>query len=333
MDIRKGIIVKVVPDSHMPVDEHGNRAQFISDSLATIARSTLGRAIEPFLNAAGRDLVYKIASNLGLKWGTLITPQLLALKNKDGQVRAEFEKLKAFYYAVSPEKMGPWHENLTDEELYQHLAFVITRTLPVMYYPPSNGKEMINIIMDVQKDFMPLKSHVTYVNDHGVTVKTKEKFEIGRAYVILLDKTGVDAAAIASCKLGHFGVPSRITRQDKHSYPNRRQPTRSFGEAEMRIVASYCEPWVTAEIVDRNTNKDTMAHIVKNILYAPRPANIENLVDRKEIPYGASRPMQLIRHMAECAGWGFQYKPYTPRWTFKDIEEFKRNDTSHTVSQ
>ncbi|MCK9234866.1 MAG: hypothetical protein M0R77_00950 [Gammaproteobacteria bacterium] len=314
MDNKKGIIVTVVPDEKMPVDDRGVRVEFITDPLATIARSTLGRVMEPFLNAAGQNIVREIALALNLKWGTVVTPQLLETKNVNGLVRKQFEKLKDFYYTVSSEKMGPWHENLTDKELYEHLSSVITRTLPIMYKPPSDEKEMVDIIMEINEKYPPYESHITYVGNSGKTVRSKEKFIIGRAYVILLDKTGDSAAAIASGKLGHFGVPSQITRQDKYTSPNRRQHTRIFGEAEMRIIASYCPSWVAAEIIDRNSNKDSMGVIINGLLTTDKPTNTFELINRKEHKYNGGRPIQIVRHLALTAGWGFQYKPYQPLW-------------------
>lgn len=327
----KGIIVKVEEDENMPVDENGVRADMVWESMSTISRSTIGKAIEPFLNSAGRDLVASIAKSLNLTPGTQIQPQLIKLKDMN-VVRREFTRLVNFYNTVSEEHMGPWHQNLDDEQMCTHLAFVISRTLPLMYKPPSEEKEMLQIIGEIMQDFMPERTHVTYVGNSGKKITTKEKFLIGPAYVILLDKTGVDGAAIASCKLGHFGVPSQITRQDKYSSPNRRQPTRSLGEAEMRILISFCKPWVTAEIVDRNTNKDTMGMMIANILRANIPSAVYNLVDREKIPFNSSRPLQIVRHLAECAGWGFQYKPYQPKWNERDIEEYKRNELTGTVS-
>jgi nitrogen fixation protein len=34
------------------------------------------------------------------------------------------------------------------------------------------------------------------------------------------------------------------------------------------------------------------------------------MVDRKQVPYGGNKPLQLIAHMAQCNGWEFHYQPF-----------------------
>ena len=70
--------------------------------------------------------------------------------------------------------------------------------------------------------------------------------------------------------------------------------------------------------MDRNNNPSTHAEIVKQILIADKPTGIKELIDRTKFPFGNTKPLQILNHIALCAGWKFEYEqkqtpaPYKP---------------------
>jgi hypothetical protein len=72
-----------------------------------------------------------------------------------------------------------------------------------------------------------------------------------------------------------------------------------------------------AEMLDRNNNAQTHKQILHKLLSAPQPTDVYTLVDRAAIPLGGARPLQLVKHIAECGGWKFVYHPHIPSWELK----------------
>ena len=113
---------------------------------------------------------------------------------------------------------------------------------------------------------------------------------------------------MASGKFQHFGVLAKLTKEDKSSEPYRAQPIKGVGETEGRIFASYAGPVALAELMDRNNNPMTHMEIVNQILKAAKPTQIQQLIDRKKLPYGNTKPLQIMNHIALCGGWKFEYE-------------------------
>jgi hypothetical protein len=85
----------------------------------------------------------------------------------------------------------------------------------------------------------------------------------------------------------------------------------------VRIGVSYAGPKIMADILDRNNNPFTHKHILETLLRAEKPTALHSVVDRNQVPLGGSKPLQLVRHVAQCGGWKFVYEAanevYTPR--------------------
>ena len=137
-------------------------------------------------------------------------------------------------------------------------------------------------------------------------------------YVIMLEKIGDDNSCVASGKFQHFGVIAKLTKEDKSAEPYRAQPIKGVGETEGRIIASYAGSVALAELMDRNNNPQTHIEVINSILSADKPTQISKLVERTKLPYGNTKPIQIVNHIAMCAGWKFEYEqkqpllPYTP---------------------
>lgn len=125
---------------------------------------------------------------------------------------------------------------------------------------------------------------------------------------MLLDKIADDWSAVSISKLQHFGIISPQNKNEKFSYPYRCSPVRTQGEAENRVYVGYTDLTNTAELMDRSNNPLTMRNMVWNILHADKPTNINQLIDRTKIEYGSSKPLQIINHVFNTAGFKLSYR-------------------------
>lgn len=297
----------------MPVDQLGNRADVVADPLATIGRSILGRVYEPKFNAAFRDLVYRMKQKLGIT-SEKISDVILQSIDSDGRVMTCFQELVAFYKIVSPDHMFVWFtQHITQPQIYKHMTSVFSgrRTL---FMPPDNEPGMHEITMQINEQCPNHIGPVSYVGNSGKRVTTKENVLIGSAYIYALDKTGTDYAAVNSARLQHHGVLAQLNNTNKYAAQIRLQPPRFWGESEYRILSATTDPVIVAEIIDRSNNRDAMEMSAFKIITSKNPMDIAELVDRKTIPYGENRPIQIQRHTAECFGWSFTYTQYQPDW-------------------
>lgn len=311
VDRRKGVICKIVEPEDMPMDADGNRADIVMDPNSTVSRMNIGRLYEQYTNAASRD----VAKTIRRKFDALIPDAgkankvELISKNHPQEFDAAWQYLLRYYEIVSP-KMHAWFTgNSYQGTSIDHMTSVYNCGV-YLYLPPDNAPETNEVIMQLEKEYRPTYGPVTYVGNSGQRVTTKKPVRVGSLYVLLLEKTGDDWTAVSSGKLQHLGVLSQVTNSDKYSQPTRSQAIRALGEAEVRIYASYAGPEITADILDRSNSPATHRGILHNLLEAERPTDIQEVVGRKVIPLGGSKPLQLVRHIAECGGWRFAYHEY-----------------------
>lgn len=305
----KGVVCRIFKDEDMPVDENGVRADIVADPNATFSRMNLGRIFETYVNSASRDLTVELRQRLG------VTGQerglARALEGIDRKVFNEaWERLMGYYKAVSPRMYRWFTEGAYPNKPEQHLAEVLKDGI-YLYIPTDNEPEYMEYIEHIENFYKPTYSRVKLRNKDGSYSWTKDPVRIAGIYMILLEKTGSDWAATASGKVQQHGILAPLSSMDKYSSPARQQPTRAMGEAEVRSFTSYVDPMTTSDVLDRNNNPEVHKELVKNIMRAPKPTDVEELVDRKEYPLGFSKPLQIAKHMAFCGGWVFDYQNVT----------------------
>ena len=321
LDGGKGVVVHTVPDEHMPVDDQGNRAEFVMDPNSRINRMNLGGLNELYINATSRDVGKRIRSSFGIERGDRHALQKVqAIFQKEPEkFQWAWDYLSMYYNIIAPRQYS-WtiDGTMTDEERVARLA-TICEDHVYLYVPPEHSPEYDKAIRKIENSpYKPFHSQVEYVGYSGKKVRTKSKVRIGSMYIIMLEKIGDDSSSVASGKFQHFGVLAKLTKEDKSSEPYRAQPIKGVGETEGRIFASYAGPVAIAELMDRNNNPRTHLEVVNKILSADKPTQIPVLIDRTKIPYGNTKPIQIVNHIAMCAGWKFEYEqkkpplPYVP---------------------
>jgi hypothetical protein len=309
----KGVICRIEKPENMPIDENGNRADIVMDDASTIGRMNLGRLYEQYLGAAARDVTARMMAMLGIQ---KMPTQRTALKKitelfntNEAAVITAYNYILGFYKIVSS-RQYVFYSKLNDSERLEHLAELMCDGI-YLYFPIENEKETHNIVKEIEgsEQYVPTFGPVSYVGNSGNRVTTKTPVRIGPLYMMLLEKIADDWSAVSTGKLQHFGVLSPIIRSEKYSYPFRNSPVRAIGETEGRIFAGYCGTEAIAEMMDRNNNPTTQKAMVKQILAADRPSNIDNTVDRDVIPYGGAKPLQLLKHISLVTGFQPVYEP------------------------
>lgn len=313
----KGVICKIAEPHEMPVDENGVRADIVMDPGSTISRMNIGRLYEQYINSSSDMTVKVIEENvcgmLGIdKTASGLGVKLAELENLNDPVFMKaWDYLLNFYKITSPIMYNWFTNGQYTGSRADHLHSVIKNGI-FLYLPPDNSPESTDIVRQLEKQYRPPYGSVEYIGSSGKKVKTVDPVRIGSMYIMLLEKTADDWTAVSSGKLQAFGVLSQRTNSDKYSTPVRNQAIRALGEAEVRIYVSYVGPKVTADILDRNNNPASHAAVLESILTADQPTNIDMAVDRKKIPIGFSKPLKLVRHIAQIAGFSWKYKPYKP---------------------
>lgn len=347
----KGVVCKVVDDEDMPVDAAGNRAEIVMDPAGIISRMNIGRCMELFTNGVSRDVAKRVqAAVFGLDHAptfpdaveytggaTTFYPEYKQKSQRDlvklltqlqqandPRIEAAMQKVIRFYEIVSPQQASWFKNGEYTKTKAEHLANIINDGICYLFLPPDNQPEGEQVVLQLEREFPSTYGPVTYRGNSGRMVTTKDAVRIASLYIILLEKIADDWTAVSSGKTQHFGVLAQVTNADKYSQPFRAQAIRAWGEAEVRIGVAYCGSWIMAEILDRNNNPRTHQAVVRSILHAEKPTDIANAVDRKQNPYGGSKPLQLVNHLVECGGFEFQYKEFNPGWqvaqTYRGIQ-------------
>lgn len=315
----KGVIVHVAEPHEMPYDPvTGKRADVVMDPLSTWGRMNTGRLYEQFTNAAGDHVQKTVCEILGFTPGQKgLEPQLTKMmRDQPAIFHSAWSYLIEFYRTCSPVQASWFDDGSYGLTPAYHMAQVIENNTTI-FSPPENDREGLDIVADIILKYRPHLGPVTYTGYSGRQVTTKMPMRIAEMYFIVLEKTGDDWTAVGSGKVQHFGVLSQVSGIDKYALPTRQNPTRTLGEAELRILEAYLGGEVVAEMMDRNNNPLAHRHIVEEILTADVPTNIERIVDRVKIPFGGSKPLQLVKHLLEGAGlrfvlkaWDYAKKPF-----------------------
>lgn len=312
----KGVICKILEDHEMPVRPDGLRAKMIIDPGPVFHRMNIGQSYEQYITGAAYDVTVRITHRLGFCESTMVdsfnkrkhvTPETLMSMPSD-LVESCYKYLMDFY-RVFNDIMPNHFENLDYKERCEHLSDVINEGICKVYIPVDNKRLPYQIILDLERLFQPTRTKVKYVDQSGKQVETVKPVRIGWVYMMLLDKLAGEWSATSTARLQHFGILSSVTKSEKFAYPYRNSPTRISGETESRIFAGYTGPETIAEMFDRTNNPITRRNIYWNLLDSNNPSQIGRVVDRDQIPLGASRPIQIINHIFMCAGFKPIYLP------------------------
>lgn len=299
----KGVICRILPDECMPVDKNGNRADIITDSAATISRMNLGRAYESYLGSVSRDNKQRLINYFTCKYGSDF---LNKITKED--ITYFYNYIKGLYSLINPD-MVEFIDSLNEQELFNHLKEVVTDNLYI-YYPTDNEYNITDVIENIEKSiYKPLNDKVTYIDELGNKVETKENIRIGQLYFMVLEKIANSYSAVSSSKVNNFGFPIKGTNHDKYKYPHALTPTKTLGETEVRILTSLGgNPELIADLIDITLNPISHKLMIKNILESNTAFNPNFNIDRSIVEYGQTRSLMILKHILNAAGMDYAYE-------------------------
>lgn len=261
------------------------------DGDSTIKRMNIGRVYEQYLNATGR----------------YVRDEIMRKMQSGESDESIYAYLKSYYAIASPIYEQQILPALETEPgfLKNHLLTVTKSPVVPLYLPPNSpniGSEQIHQLM--QHFPIPI-SPITYEDNSGRMVRTKDCHLIASMYIIMLEKIGAEWAAVAAAKRQHFGLLAKLTNADKYSRPWRGQPVRLLAETEVRLMTAYAGPEITAELLEIPNSPAASQAVIRTILQAEEPTNIPRVFDRKSTAHGSSRALTFVKHMLGCAGFEF----------------------------
>lgn len=302
----KGVICKIEKPENMPVDSDGNRADIVTDGGSTINRMNLGRLYEHYFNSAIRDVRHQAFNMMGISRNQKIAVEELQAIDPI-RINNGWNHIRKLVAIMSPKQLE-FMDNLNNNDKFEYLADIINQGLR-MYVPIGSSPEITECVRTIEREFNIVYGPVTYVGNSGQRHITKNKVRIAPLYMMLLEKIADDWNSVSTAKLQHFGILSAMTKSEKYAHPYRCSPVRTIGETEGRIFAGYCGRNALADMYDRSNNPLTQRNMVWNILDADKSGNIENVIDRNFVQFGGAKPLQLIKHVFQCSGFKYTYKP------------------------
>lgn len=313
----KGVICKIVPDDEMPVDENGVKVDIMVDPNTTVSRMNLGRLDESYVNSASRDATVKLRRMFGVTGEEKDLYERLKVTDK-ALFNNAWDFLMGYYSLITPRQTKMLNSDEYTQRVMEkhgkdgrefHMAEVLKNGI-YLYIPTDNEPEYDSYIKAIEASdlYRPTYGKIKFKNPDGSYTYSKRNVRVSSMYMLLLEKTGNDWSANATGKVQQHGILAPLSSSDKNSTPARQQPSRVFDEAAVRGMVAYMDPMMTEDILDRNSNPEVHREIVRNILAAPEPTNIDVIVDRKKFPLGHSKPLQIVKHMAYCNGYKFNWK-------------------------
>lgn len=199
----------------------------------------------------------------------------------------------------------PWIHLVYDNE-----EFMKAKSAGKDVTPEQFGAKFVRyggVVGDLAETYPARRGPVWYRGMSGTECVTTNDIMIASTYMILLEKTGGDWSGVSSARHQHYGLPAKLSKQDKYSLPSRANPVRIFGEAEVRLTTTATTGDVVSEMLEMSNSPAAHKNVVENILRAPQPSNIERVLDRTKIPFGSNRSQVFVAHALQCAGIEFFY--------------------------
>jgi hypothetical protein len=311
----KGVICEIKKHEEMPKDEYGHVAEIIVDPNGTLARMNLGRAYEPYLTDMADTVHQQLCQMAGIHKNMRekdVRQHLLGLPKES--IESLFGHLYGMYKIATPEVSELIESGEVGADRIKYMTTILSHGI-TLWMPTDAQKGLMDVVSDLEESiYKPNYAPVQYVGNSGKHRTTRQAVRLGKLHILVLEKDGRDGNSVASPRSQVHGVPAQITKEGKYADAARKNPIRGTDEAGIRILAANCdEGEFAAEVIDRNNSPASHALVCLSILTADKPSNIDYNIDRVEHPLGSSRPMQFINHMAECAGWKFEFSPYVAK--------------------
>ncbi|AEV89510.1 RNA polymerase beta subunit [Pseudomonas phage OBP] len=262
MDGNKSVIMKILPSSMAPVDDHGNMADMIVGNTPGFRRQIYSSFIELDVNFINIHLYPKIVE---------------AYEKKEYD--KAFKIARDFYDTVSPEQAAMLDE-LDEKGRMSHLHWIMKDENEFAALGNNTndlqGVKIVERLVDNYPEIQP--TPVTYMNEFGEQIRTRHPIVISSVYYIMLDKFGDDISCQSTPKLNIFGLPTSLSKHERARDFYRATLNRNVGETEGRLYINQKGGAAAVRILALANSAELLEESVKRLIRADNPFTIERLV-------------------------------------------------------
>lgn len=279
----KTVVVKKTPRHMMPKDADGNYADFVVEDISVVNRMNPGVIFEMRLGSC------ELATRKRIK----------EMYESGVPIDEIYEYYSGFMKIVSPIT----HHLVQSAEIDRHQTIleVMERGIEAKV-PPALGPHMLEILTELTQKYPPCRDRIELTTNDGRKVLTIDPGEIGTLYMLILERTGDTITAVNSAKRQHHGIPSKISRGDRDTFPVKLSPTRFPGEAETKSVQSHLNNEGISELMDRSLNPVSHRMLCRTLVRTENPARIKDAVPRNVFPRKGNRVIAIRDNMLFTGG-------------------------------
>lgn len=285
----KGIISGVRPDAEMPMDANGIQSHMLMNPNSTIHRMNLGGKYEGYITTAVHMVNMKLKS-------------MTDAKSIKSNYKAMYGYVLGFLEIFGTEQYDVIN-SLDDKSKLDFITHIYNEPIGLqVFLPIDSAKNNAAIVTDLRNSpYAPIDTHF-FIEENGEMIPSVSKGMCEMMYIFLLNKTGETGLSVASAKLNHFGLPTAPNTELKQRMCYNGAPTKILSETETRLILSTAGVETLAELRDRNLNHDSHYQIYEKLLTAPKPTNINAIIDRKITPFSGDVPSQIFKTVTNAMG-------------------------------
>lgn len=302
----KGVITEILPRSRMPRDKDGNIADIVMGPDGTVARTNYARLYLMHFGATAQLMHKRLKQITGLDE----TAGLEDVEYMDDAIfRAAMDYLIEGYECANPDHariVSEWPRKLQVQHIQECLE-----TGPRFVRPVDCKKPAAHAALDLENFEPTCYGPVTHqLIEAGKDETTVESIAIQPLPIMLLDKTAEDTLTVGTAAHGPFGVLIKHNQADKYRMPWKDSPARTLGESEYRAFISHCkDPEMAADMMDRANNPAVQLEMARRFVESECPGGIEEIIDRRKLDYGDTRPLAIAANFFQCYGVRTRYIP------------------------
>lgn len=280
----KGVAVSIIEDHMAPTYADGTRAEVVINNTPAFRRQIFSMLMELSINYINVNI------------------QKEATKLRDqGEYAQAYHKILEFCMTGFPE-FGEIVSNtfVTEEDIKDYVNHCCDNMIVV--HVRSNAKLFgVNIINALREKYPFKPQKATFMNSLGEYVETVNPILISNQHFMMLDKFGTDMSAQALPKSNLFGMPAKLNDSSKYSSWLRDQGNRNTGETEGRLRTSQHGGQETAKQLAMAYSPDLRKVMVRRIIRANDPFDIDQIVRPEE--YINNRAVKMAAGMLSDSGY------------------------------
>jgi len=317
----KGVTVNIWPESKMPVDRYGRRAEAIVSREAGTNRNIVGRDHARLITdciVAAKEEVYKL---VGIDKELTNYNRAIGLARRVLRDRSKWNSVYSILYHIYSLVNKAQAEELEalavdHAEMEILLADVFTRgiivSLPVDVVAAGNELDS-----DHSKALGPIPIVQNLINspfyrkpgpvmsDDG-TIGTSEPVRISPIYYLLLDKLSLTSSATNSPYLQIRGIPVISGKVDRETSMLPNSPVKVFGNDEAILVSGVLSPEDMALYLRDLQSIEYNAEFTRRSL---QTGEAYPYISDEDVPISSSRGTKLIKHVFTAMGVDLRWEP------------------------